>query len=557
MKLTKLILTNFRSFKEPQTIEFAPVTLLFGPNSVGKTTILLALFYLQQILEKEQCNPIQIEAMGDKKIDGFKSLVNGGDLNKEIEIGVEFSPETTIGKEYSEYIEKFADLNEFDILRINDLSAEAKKIRLDFIISWSFSKQTAYIRQYKVTINEEYFGLMRCNEDMDRSIISDINFYHTLIKTDDESDAEYHNNNGYMNGFHEKYDELIGNIQIDFLYKKSNEKITEFSSDNFNKSRPVFFKGYAGALPILGELIQIGFTLASTNSANEIIDRDIVIRALTQIFTSPLDKLRILLKDSIAIGPLRIVPESSYKMNPYPEQKNWFDGSAAWDNLYKFDDKKNYKLIDKVNNWFSEQEKLNTGYKIIRIGSLQEVTRKNILGATEDSASCFYEPDQNAFFARGIEPQVFFIDIKSKLKLYPSQVGIGLSQILPIIVAAHIVNKGFIAIEQPELHIHPAFQVVIGDLFTQPNEPTSSNPMFIVETHSEHIILRILKRIRQTSENKTTPIGKHVTPEDISIIYLQSTPEGIVAKKQNITDDGDFEENWPNGFFDERDEELF
>lgn len=556
MKLTKLVLTNFRSFKETQTIEFAPVTLLFGPNSVGKTTILMALFYLQQILDKEQCNPIQIESMGDKKIGGFKSLVNGGDLNKEIGIGVEFLPGTTIGKEYSEYIEKFSDLSGFDILRINDLSVEAKKIRLDFIISWSFSKQTAYVRQYKVTINDEYFGLMLCNEDIDHSIIADINFSHTLIN-DDDDDSEYDKNNEHMNKFHEKYNELIGSMKIDFLYKKSNEKITEFNSEKLNISKPVFFKGYAGGLPILGELIQVGFGLESANSIDEIFDRDIVIRALTQIFTSPLDKFKILLKDSIAIGPLRVVPESSYKMNPYPEQKNWFDGSAAWDILYKFDDSKNDKLIDKVNSWFSEQERLNTGYKIIRIGSLQEVIRKNVLGATEDSASCVHEPDQNAFFERGIEPQVFFMDIKNNLKLYPNQVGIGLSQILPIIVAAHSVTKGFIAIEQPELHIHPAFQVVIGDLFTQSNESKSTNPMFIVETHSEHIILRILRRIRQTTDKKTSPTGKHVKPEDISIIYLQSTSEGIKAKKQNITEDGDFEEDWPNGFFDERDEELF
>jgi predicted ATPase len=43
MRITKLSLTNFRSFKETQTIEFAPVTLLFGANSVGKSTVLMGL----------------------------------------------------------------------------------------------------------------------------------------------------------------------------------------------------------------------------------------------------------------------------------------------------------------------------------------------------------------------------------------------------------------------------------------------------------------------------------------------------------------------------------
>ncbi|WP_444927771.1 AAA family ATPase [Microbulbifer sp. TRSA002] len=79
MRITKLSLTNFRSFGKSQNIDFAPVTLLFGPNSVGKSTVLLALFYLQQILKKGQCDPIRIEAQGDKYIGGFKNLDNSRD----------------------------------------------------------------------------------------------------------------------------------------------------------------------------------------------------------------------------------------------------------------------------------------------------------------------------------------------------------------------------------------------------------------------------------------------------------------------------------------------
>lgn len=59
MNITKLTLTNFRSFKESQTIEFAPTTLLFGPNSAGKSTILLAFFYVQHILDNGNCDPTQ------------------------------------------------------------------------------------------------------------------------------------------------------------------------------------------------------------------------------------------------------------------------------------------------------------------------------------------------------------------------------------------------------------------------------------------------------------------------------------------------------------------
>jgi len=48
-----------------------------------------------------------------------------------------------------------------------------------------------------------------------------------------------------------------------------------------------------------------------------------------------------------------------------------------------------------------------------------------------------------------------------------------------------------------------------------------------------------------------------VSPDDVSIVYLSPTVDGVVTKRINITGDGDFEEEWPDGFFDERDEELF
>ena len=81
MRITEIALTNFRSFQATQSIALAPVTLMFGPNSVGKSSVLQALFYLQQILGKGHCDPQRIDVLGEKHIGGFASLVNGGDLN--------------------------------------------------------------------------------------------------------------------------------------------------------------------------------------------------------------------------------------------------------------------------------------------------------------------------------------------------------------------------------------------------------------------------------------------------------------------------------------------
>lgn len=88
MRITEIALTNFKSFKQTQRIQLAPVTLLFGPNSVGKSTVLMALAYVQQILQKGQCNPQRLDMLGGKFVGGFKNLVHGRALNSSITLSL-------------------------------------------------------------------------------------------------------------------------------------------------------------------------------------------------------------------------------------------------------------------------------------------------------------------------------------------------------------------------------------------------------------------------------------------------------------------------------------
>lgn len=62
------------------TIDLAPITLMFGPNSAGKSSVFSALFYIQQILEKKQCDPMYIDALNKKYVGGFENLVYKRDL---------------------------------------------------------------------------------------------------------------------------------------------------------------------------------------------------------------------------------------------------------------------------------------------------------------------------------------------------------------------------------------------------------------------------------------------------------------------------------------------
>ena len=293
----------------------------------------------------------------------------------------------------------------------------------------------------------------------------------------------------------------------------------------------------SGAIPILGASVISNLEGQEFDEADEHFNFLVIRQVLSQAFVLPLDKLLEHLESSIQIGPLRLVPDNDYVPNPHPEQIDWVDGSAAWDLLYK-DPKSDdtiKKLLRHTSDWFASTDKLDAGYEIVN-QSLAETS--NITSDTETMGLLN-------------KRHVFFKELRTNIILSANQLGTGISQVIPIVVAANYDPVGLISVEQPELHIHPRFQVELADLFLTARGKHS----FLIETHSEHIVLRLMRRIRESSclgaENSA------VSLDDISIVYLSPTPDGTIAERQVVTADGDFEQDWPHGFFDERDEELF
>lgn len=79
-----------------------------------------------------------------------------------------------------------------------------------------------------------------------------------------------------------------------------------------------------------------------------------------------------------------------------------------------------------------------------------------------------------------------------------ADVGSGIGYVLPVlIVLADIESDGVSIIEQPELHLHPKLQGDLGDLIFQKGLDVSP---LVIETHSEHLILRLLRRVRESYE---------------------------------------------------------
>jgi len=151
---------------------------------------------------------------------------------------------------------------------------------------------------------------------------------------------------------------------------------------------------------------------------------------------------------------------------------------------------------------------------------------------------------------------LYLWDHRTETAVTHRDVGIGISQVLPVLVHAYGSKNKLIAIEQPEIHLHPALQAELGDLFIESALGENGNH-FILETHSEHLILRLLRRIRETKRNKVPEGKRGLRPEDVSILYVAPDAEGSRVLVMDVNEHGKLTNNWPDGFFEERLEELF
>ena len=142
--------------------------------------------------------------------------------------------------------------------------------------------------------------------------------------------------------------------------------------------------------------------------------------------------------------------------------------------------------------------------------------------------------------------KIYLEDLRSGVKAKPIAVGSGIAQVLPIVAAVELLGpRALLSIEQPELHLHPRLQANLGEYLC--DRATASSEPTIVETHSELLVLRVLRMVR---EGKTDP-------SKVAVYYVGDTSEGPQITRMRIDANGEFIDEWPAGFFEERLDELF
>ena len=132
-------------------------------------------------------------------------------------------------------------------------------------------------------------------------------------------------------------------------------------------------------------------------------------------------------------------------------------------------------------------------------------------------------------------------------------VGFGVNQVLPVIVQGVVARDKIICVEQPEIHLHPRLQAKFADFLIETSSADKANKdngvgnQWIVETHSEMVIRRLQRRIREGV----------ISNKDVSVLYVNPQDDGSSTIQQlRLDENGYWLDDWPDGFFDESVEEA-
>ena len=582
--LTEISIENFKAFAKRQCIPLKPITLLYGPNSAGKSSLLQALLMLKQTAERNETGGGALLPEGEYvDLGGYKDFINNHNKGKEFKFGISIK-----FSDYMDYIHNnifspgypiffdslsiqftfFQDVTDEILLKaINIFQHLISEPLAEYKNVWFNSKLRKAIQDkietekltgkdlsaWKSTLKKSVLVLESMNfkdETLIRELDDKINFFNgdekdvfsedidfILKKIEDinsKTEPTQKDDKIYLKGiqwikaleFVEILNECYNSRSYNKLFKIKTPPFDRLISlsNCFPRERlrgdEELFKDI-DEFKILGSL---NFSLSDTCNMPHASS----VLSLPIFFLSKV--LPFYLQNVVYVGPLRALPKRVYEFSGGGVVS---DVGTSGENtphiLYQ-----QQNVVDKVNEWF----------KRVKIGYETEVAR--------------------------IKGDIFKIEMKDKKtgwKASPKDVGFGVSQLLPILVQGIISKNKIICIEQPEIHIHPRLQAELGSFiasnikpqFNKSEDYIKEEPgnQFIIETHSEHLILRLLRLIRKTTNGELEEGDSPLCPEDVAVIYAEPTEQGTKLMELRISDDGDFIDRWPNGFFTERAEELF
>ncbi|MDK2069860.1 DUF3696 domain-containing protein [Aliarcobacter butzleri] len=483
-------LENFKSFGSRQKIPLKPITLIYGANSSGKSSVIHGYLFIRELLKTGKCD--------------LSSFTIGGEL---LDLGG-----------YKQYLHK----KEYET-RTLEIELELENYNLIIKISVDDAKNKKELK------SPPYLWSLR-----------------------------------------------VQNIKENYSYEfRRNPSTGEILLELFNDEKITKDKEKI--------IIELKDIISSQIKLDQIEHGSIIANSLNEIFQT----INSNYKNIIYLGPIRSYPTRDISLtNESSEDMDY----NAWNIV-----KKDANVRDKVNKWLGGKDsKLKTGYelsvkkyldpkdylesllKIIANPGAYEHDLKELFELEDEQFYDYLEDFTNKLleeydefkedrlisyiadkFSKQTIEELIIKDLRTDTTVSHRDIGVGISQVLPVLVSAYASKNSVIAIEQPELHLHPALQSEIADVFIETAK--ENNNTYLIETHSEHLLLRIMRRIRETTNGELPDGVTSITPNDVQILFVmpnEDKKESII-KKISLRNNGELKDRWPGGFFEESFSEIF
>lgn len=553
--IRKISFENYKAFKSGE-LKLKPITILLGANSVGKSSIINLLLMLQQTARVSNYKSAFKLHGENVSLGECENLFRNKDTQNNIVIDFEFE-----SKQLSDLLQK--QLYEEFIDRI------IEPVR--FLYRFKDSILNEYFHDDIIKFLDDMLPLddIIITKDMFLNIVNGIEKINTdIISQDKQVDdfIRYYTSRGYIRN------------------NSSRETLVSMYDFLFN------LKG------IDNNIFNISFECSYINQNDEgtiRLKKVIIKNNDTEILRVVLDyKIDVGLYDNVRVfsdySPKELLCEEIAKqefMEQIKHNSTIFSWIDSYDGEYRdfyYDDVDNdinaldtkvvsqilglslthirkYFTKELVNHvsplrahpkryYFLDNANINTSINTLDGNSLTEVLKENTKVRTK----------VNEWLKKfGLQVNVSTLqDIIHKLKVRQhsleldiTDVGFGISQILPIIVQGFLsFDNSLTMIEQPEIHLHPKMQADLADLFidiVKNRNKRKSNSMnlqkyLLIETHSEYLLRRLRRRIAE---------GK-ISSEDVAIYFLEHPDDGqsgTIINEKTISSNGYFD--WPQDFY--------
>ncbi|MCI8783316.1 DUF3696 domain-containing protein [Lachnospiraceae bacterium 48-21] len=480
--MQKFCLNNIKSFKQSEEIEMKPITVFVGKNSCGKSSLLRFPVMLAQTFREDTLTPLLL----------FGNLIDYGNYDDvsyrhgtmPLGFKISFGPELARRIRSRYYLRRHVYVEE--LFKNQEF---VKNIELEV----SIDKPEKKLQVRDIELYADGKKLCTIERDGTGYIFS----VHQILYERRWEDRE----------------ENLGKVKMNF-YKfipliDEDELMEQYLDVDQSLNSKYMFD--------MMEYVENNVSTDKKNIARSLLQ---TVSIIALYFRGIQDYLRNEAEKTAYIGPFRENPKRTYR----DSESNFNDVGVNGENtsmILRQAAQEDRKLLNNVSDWLYK----TMGYSL----------------SINDVGNGLY-----SLVVCGNKETDNIIDV-----------GYGISQVLPIVTqlynendyrrspyTANTTKRRTVIFEQPEIHLHPAAQAQLADLFVECiNDKKGAVNRILIETHSEHLIRKLQVLVADPDVK--------ISDDQVAIYYVDKDEKGdSYVEKMKLCENGQFEKTWPTGFFD-------